>query len=104
MAVALVPSLAGALGAWATGAVRAALSAAAAPGLVAPRFDPVDLAASVVVLTLPVLLAASIAGAVAHTVQTGGVVAAKRLSPDFARLDPFAGLRQLFAPARLFVA
>ena len=34
--------------------------------------------------------------------QTGGVVAAKRLSPDVARLDPFAGLRQLFSPARLF--
>jgi flagellar biosynthesis protein FlhB len=101
-AVALVPALAGALGGWATGAIRSALSAAGAPGLVAPRFDPVDLATSVVALTFPVLLAAGIAGALAHTVQTGGVVAGKRLSPDLARLDPFAGLRQLFSPSRLF--
>jgi flagellar biosynthesis protein FlhB len=102
VAVALVPSFAVALGAWASGAVRSALSAAAAPGLVALRFDPVDLATSIVALTLPVLVAASLAGAVVHAVQTGGVVAAKRLSPDFTRLDPFAGLRGLFAPARLF--
>jgi flagellar biosynthesis protein FlhB len=102
VAVALAPAVAGALAAWATGAVRSAVSAAATPGVAAPRFDPLGLATSVVALTAPVLFAAGIAGVVAHAVQTGGVIAAKRLSPDMARLDPFAGLRQIVSPARLF--
>ena len=98
---ALVPQAVRALASRASADLRAALAQAATPRA-APRFDPLDLATTVVSLTLPVLLAAGIVGAVVLAVQTGGVVATKRLTPKLERLDPVAGLKGLFSATRLF--
>lgn len=100
VAVALVPSAVRALAAWAADGLRAAIAQAAAPG--AARFDAESLATSVVALTFPVLVAAGIAGAVAHVVQTGGAMASKRLTPKLERLNPFTGFRNFFSTTRLF--
>jgi flagellar biosynthesis protein FlhB len=100
VAVALVPSAVRALAAWATDALRASIAAAATPG--AARFDAESLATAVVALTFPVLVAAGIAGAVAHVVQTGGAVASTRLTPKLERLNPFMGFRNFFSATRLF--
>jgi type III secretion protein U len=48
-----------------------------------------------------VLAAAGIAGAVVHVVQTGGVIASKRLTPKLDRLNVFEGLKNLFSTTRL---
>ena len=100
VAVALVPSAVRALAAWAADGLRAAIAQAAAPG--GARFDAESLATSVVALTFPVLVAAGIAGAVAHVVQTGGAMASKRLTPKLERLNPFTGFRNFFSTTRLF--
>jgi type III secretion protein U len=100
-AVALVPAAIGSLASWASAAVRAVLDQGQ-PALAAARFDPVELATTVVALTLPVVLATGVAGAVAQAVQTGGVIATRKLSPSLARLDPVAGFARLVSPARLF--
>jgi type III secretion protein U len=100
-AVAAAPSAAHALASWSGDALRAAIRSAAHPAAGA-RFDPLELATSVVALTAPLLAAAGIAGGVAFVVQTGGVVASKRLTPKLDRLNPAAGLRSLFSGARLF--
>jgi type III secretion protein U len=60
------------------------------------------LAIEVVVLVGPALLAAAVAAGVVGVVQTGGVVATKRLAPDLAKLDPIEGLKRLFSADRLF--
>ncbi|HXN33230.1 MAG TPA: EscU/YscU/HrcU family type III secretion system export apparatus switch protein, partial [Polyangiaceae bacterium] len=99
--VALVPQAARALASRASADLRAALAYAAVPHA-ASRFDPTELATTVASLTFPVLLAAGIAGAVAHAVQTGGIVASKKLTPKLERLDPIAGLKGLFSATRLF--
>ena len=100
-AVAIVPSAVRSLAAGASEALAVALARAAHPGL-SPRFDPRELATTVLALTAPVLLVAGVVGAVAHAVQTGGVIATRRLAPRLDRLDPVAGLRRLFSGARLF--
>lgn len=51
---------------------------------------------------MPVLLAAGIAAAVAHLVQTGGFIATKKLSPKLDRLNIFEGFKNLVSWARLF--
>ncbi len=100
VAVALVPSAVKALTSWAADALQAAIAAAGTPGQA--RFDAETLATAVVALTFPVLVAAGLTGAVAHVVQTGGVVATKRLTPKLERLDPFQGVRNFFSATRLF--
>ena len=99
--VALVPQALRALASRASEDLRAVLSRVAVAHT-APRFDPTELAGTIASLTLPVLLAAGIAGAVAHAIQTGGVVATKRLTPKLERLDPIAGIKGLFSATRLF--
>ena len=69
---------------------------------VARAVDAGALATELIALALPVLLAAGMAGAVAHAVQTGGLVATKKLAPKLERLDPFAGLKGLVSSVRLF--
>jgi type III secretion protein U len=100
VAVALVPSAVKALTSWAADALTAAIAAAGTPGQA--RFDAETLATAVVALTFPVLVAAGVTGAVAHVVQTGGVVATKRLTPNLERLNPFQGFRNFFSATRLF--
>jgi flagellar biosynthesis protein FlhB len=100
VAVALVPTAVRALASWAAGALRATIAQAAVHGTA--RFDAESLATTVVALTFPVLVAAGIAGAVAHVVQTGGAVASARLTPKLERLNPFVGVRNFFSATRLF--
>jgi type III secretion protein U len=100
VAVALVPSAVKALVAWSAAALRAAIAEAGTPGQA--RFDAESLATAVVALTFPVLVAAGIAGAVAHVVQTGGTVATARLTPKLERLNPLQGLKGFFSATRLF--
>ncbi|HEY8090992.1 MAG TPA: EscU/YscU/HrcU family type III secretion system export apparatus switch protein [Polyangiaceae bacterium] len=100
VAVALAPSAVRALAGNAADSLRLVLSHAGDHEPV--RVDPVSLATTVVSLTFPVLVAAGIAGAVAQLVQTGGVVATKRLTPKLERLDPFEGIKGIFSTTRLF--
>ena len=50
----------------------------------------------VLVLGAPVLLAAALTGALASFVQTGGVIAWSKISPDLSRANPFTGIQSLF--------
>jgi type III secretion protein U len=100
VAVALVPSAVHALASNAAADLREAIAHAADPG--AARFDALAVATTVVALAFPVLVAAGVAGAVAQLVQTGGVIATKRLTPNLARLNPFEGVKGFFSATRLF--
>jgi type III secretion protein U len=100
VAVALAPSAILALASRASADLRAVLTGAALSH--APQFDPRDLATTVASLTLPVLVGAGIAAAVTHAVQTGGIIATKKLSLTLERLNPIAGIKGLFSATRLF--
>jgi type III secretion protein U len=103
VAVALVPAAVRALAVRASDDLEAAIAqAAAGAASQAVRLDGLALGTTVVSLAFPVLVAAGIAGAVAQLVQTGGVVASKRLAPKLERLNPIAGLRGMFSTTRLF--
>lgn len=64
-------------------------------------FDATGLASAILVLSTPILAAGGLCGAVASVVQTGGVLATKRLSPNLGRLDPLEGAKQLVSAQRL---
>lgn len=98
--VALAPAAFVALASRAGADLRSAIAVAAEP---APSvaFDGSAVAGAVVALAAPILGAAAVAAAVASLVQTGGVIAMKRLAPRLDKLDPIAGLRQLFSSTRL---
>jgi len=105
VAVAVVPSAVRALAVRTADDLRAAIGPAgslAREGGASARFDAISLATAVLALCLPLLLAAGVAGAVAHAVQTGGVVASQRLAPKLERLNPVLGARNLFSATRLF--
>jgi flagellar biosynthesis protein FlhB len=53
-------------------------------------------------LVTPLLVAVAAAGAFVQLVQTGGAVATARITPDFGRLNPFAGLSGLLSWTRVF--
>jgi flagellar biosynthesis protein FlhB len=78
-------------------------SAIARAGEAAPviAFEPLPVATSVISLTVPILAAAAIAAAVTSVVQSGGIVATKRLQPKLERLNFIAGFKQLFSTSRL---
>lgn len=99
-AVALAPAAVGALASRAGGDLRAAIGRAAdvSPSV---SFDGASLAAAVILLSAPVLGAAAVAGAVTSLVQTGGVIATKKLTPNLAKLNPIDGLKQLVSAQRL---
>lgn len=99
VALAVVPAGVRALADWASQALRQALAATPHDAL---RFDAVGIATAVVGLSVPVLLAAGLASAVTSVVQSGGIVATKRMAPRLDRLNPVAGARNLLSPARLF--
>ena len=106
-AAAVVPSAVRALAIRTANDLRAAIAQAGAlagdgSGRGSARFDAVSPATTVLTLCLPLLLAAGLTGAVAHALQTGGAIASKRLTPQLERLNPFAGLRNLFSTTRLF--
>ncbi|HTQ07873.1 MAG TPA: EscU/YscU/HrcU family type III secretion system export apparatus switch protein [Polyangiaceae bacterium] len=85
----------------ACGARAAALLRAALAGT--PAADPArTLVVEVVSLSAPLLLAVAATAAAVGLWQTGAVLSATRLTPDFGRLDPVAGARNLFKADRLF--
>jgi flagellar biosynthesis protein FlhB len=101
VAASIVPGAVRILGTHAADGLRAAIADAGAASpqaaFAAPAFG-----GEVVLLAVPVLLAAAVAGAATSVVQTGGFVATKKLAPDFTRLNPSQGMRQLVSGARLF--
>ncbi|MGH7284482.1 MAG: EscU/YscU/HrcU family type III secretion system export apparatus switch protein [Polyangiaceae bacterium] len=92
-ALAVFPAAVRALISWWTDAMRAAI--ATAPHADAGAVDFAAEARAVIFLAAPVLLVCAVTTAVASLAQTGGVVSARRIAPDFARIDPLAGLGRL---------
>ncbi len=68
----------------------------------APAPSSARLAGTVLLLTLPPLLLVAGTSGLVQLLQTGGVVSAKRLTPNFGKLNPIEGLKQLVSGARLF--
>jgi flagellar biosynthesis protein FlhB len=102
VAVAIAPSAVRALASRTTADLRAALDQIGHPSAVAARFDAQALATTVLALVLPALVVVGAAGGLAQGVQTGGVLATRRLVPSLERLNPVQGLAGLFSGARLF--
>ena len=76
------------------------LRAALVPGA-HPR--PADtVVRTIVILVAPLLAAVAATTALSTVVQTGGLFAPARVSPDLSKLDPIAGLRSLVSGARLW--
>ncbi len=94
LVVAMLPALSAAL----TAALGAALRNAISTG----QADTSNAAWLWVVLSAPVLGGAAAVSAILGFVQTGGAFTASRFAPDFARLDPFNGIKGLFSAERLF--
>jgi flagellar biosynthesis protein FlhB len=99
-AVALAPAAIAALASRTTTDLRAAI-AHAGDAKPVTTFDPLPFATAVVSLTVPILAAAAVAAAVASVVQSGGIIATKRLQPKLERLDVIAGFKNLFSTSRL---
>ena len=99
-AIAVTPAAGIALAAQAGGDLRAGIARAgdAAPGI---AFDPAAIAQSVVMLSAPILATAAVTAAVVSVVQTGGVIATKKLIPNLAKLNSVDGFKQLFSVQRL---
>lgn len=99
-AVAIAPAAVFALATHAGGDLRAAIARAgdASPEL---AFDPISIATAVAALSAPILAAAGVSGALASVVQTGGVLATKKLAPNLGKLNPIEGIKQLFSTQRL---
>jgi len=99
-AVAIAPAAVTALVAQTGTDLRAAIARA---GDRSPEiaFDPAAVAVAIVVLSAPILAAAAVSGAVASVVQTGGVIATKKLTPNLGKLNPIEGFKQLFSTQRL---
>jgi flagellar biosynthesis protein FlhB len=99
-AVAVAPAAIGALASHTTSDLRAAIARAGDASLTV-KLEPLPLATTVIALTAPILGAAAVAAAVASVVQSGGVIATKRLQPKLDRLNFINGLKQLFSTSRL---
>lgn len=99
-AVAVAPAALAALASHTTSDLRAAIARAGDPSLTV-KLEPLPVAMTVITLTAPVLAAAAVAAAVAAVVQSGGVIATKRLQPKLDRLNFINGLKQLFSTSRL---
>jgi flagellar biosynthesis protein FlhB len=98
VAVTLLPAAIHALVERSANDLRSVLVRAPTAGV---AFDASELGGEVLVLVLPVLLAAGIAGGVAQAVQTGGFVSMGRLSPKLEKLNVFEGVKNLFSTQRL---
>ncbi|MCA9595615.1 MAG: EscU/YscU/HrcU family type III secretion system export apparatus switch protein [Myxococcales bacterium] len=59
-------------------------------------FSPWSLTKDVLTLSLPLVAAAALAAAAVGFVQTGGIVAFKKVSPDLSRANPVNGIKNLF--------
>jgi flagellar biosynthesis protein FlhB len=92
--VALLPGLFLALTVGAGAALRSAI--------ISGQADTSGAAWLWVALSAPVLGSAALVSAVLGFVQTGGAFTASRFAPDFARIDPFNGIKGLFTLERVF--
>jgi type III secretion protein U len=99
VAVALAPAALSALAATSSDLLKSAIARAKDATPSVP--DPTSMAMPVITLVVPLLLAAGAASAVVQLVQTGGVVASKKLSLKLERLDVVQGLRNLLSPPRM---
>ncbi len=99
-AVAIAPSAIAALASKAGDDLRAAI-AHAGDATPTASFDAVPLATSVIALSAPILAVAAITGGVTSFIQTGGVIATKKLAPKLDKLNPISGLKQLVSLQRL---
>jgi flagellar biosynthesis protein FlhB len=99
-AIAIAPSAITALAVTAGADLRSAIARASD---VSPTtaFDGGAVATSIVALSAPILAAAAVSGAVTSLVQTGGVIATKKLTPKLDKLNPITGLKQLVSMQRL---
>ncbi|MDF2695988.1 MAG: Flagellar biosynthesis protein FlhB [Labilithrix sp.] len=99
-AVAIAPAAILALVTKAGGDLRAAIARA---GDTSPdvSFDPTAVAGAVILLSAPILAAAALSGAITSVVQTGGVIATKKLTPNLGKLNPIEGFKQLVSTQRL---
>jgi flagellar biosynthesis protein FlhB len=95
VAVLVVPSTVAATAAETTALLRSILAGGG-------QRSPASLVREVVVLVAPLLVSVAAASALATVVQTGALFAPARVSPDFGKLDPVAGLRSLLSPQRLW--
>lgn len=101
VAVVLAPAAGVATAERASRDLRAAMQVVV-PSAAMSRLDPFRLAFEIIGLTAPLLAAVALAAAVAHGAQTAGAVVARRLAPNFGRLDPAAGLKAIFSRVRVF--
>ncbi|MBX3227995.1 MAG: EscU/YscU/HrcU family type III secretion system export apparatus switch protein [Labilithrix sp.] len=99
-AIAIAPAAAAALAARSGDDLRAAIGQAAALTPSA-HLDTMSLAGGVLMMSAPILGVAAVTGAVTSLVQTGGVIATKKLAPDLGKLNPVEGFKQLFSSQRL---
>ncbi len=99
-AVAIAPTAVVALATRSGGDLRAAIARAGdpSPGL---DFEPTAACGAVLALSMPLLAAAAVSGAVTSLVQTGGVIATKKLTPNLGKLNPIEGFKQLLSAQRL---
>ena len=96
--LALAPAALGAAAGRATQLLVALLQEPSVAPEVAARALPWE----VLRLTLPLIAAAAFGAGALAFVQTGGIIATKKLKPDLSRSNPVKGLKQLFTAQRLF--
>jgi len=92
--VALLPAFGSALLAGVGAALRTAIGSG--------RADVTHALGLWIALSAPLLGAAAAISVILGFVQTGGAFTASRFAPDFARLDPFQGIKGLFSLEHLF--
>ena len=59
-------------------------------------FSPLGLALDVLTLSVPLIAAAALVSVVVGFVQTGGIVATKKLAPDLSKANPITGMKNIF--------
>lgn len=96
VAVFVLPTTVAATAAHTTGLLRGALAGAG--------WSADSLVKDVVLLVSPLLVAVAATSALATVVQTGALFAPSRMSLDWAKLDPIAGLRSLVSLERFWHA
>lgn len=99
-AIAIAPAAAAALAARAGTDLKTAIGQAAqsAPSV---QVDAAAIGGAVVMLSAPILAVAAVTGAVTSLVQTGGVIATKKLTPDLSKLNFVEGFKNLLSTQRL---
>lgn len=66
-----------------------------------PTFSTWGIVRDVLVLSLPVIAVAAVLASAAGFVQSGGVIATNKLTPDFSKLNPASGLKNVVSTQRI---